>query len=136
MKQQPFEQYPALASWIERMGNTGSSLSLGDWMVFIGALNEALIIAARRPDHFVDADDMVGRPDEWQPIETASKCDTLLLFGTMLPHHELSIAGAFIFTGYWDEIDSSWCSTGSTWTGPFFKATHWMPLPAAPKEGE
>ena len=62
MKQQPFEQYPALASWIERMGNTGSSLSLGDWMVFIGALNEALIIAARRPDHFVDADDMVGRP--------------------------------------------------------------------------
>lgn len=62
MAQQPFEQYPALASWIERMGNTGSSLSLGDWMVFIGALNSALITAARRPDHIVGADDMVGGP--------------------------------------------------------------------------
>jgi hypothetical protein len=39
---QPFERHPALASWIERLGNTDIGLSLGEWMVFVGALNTAL----------------------------------------------------------------------------------------------
>lgn len=38
---QEFERYPALASWIERLGNT-SGLALGEWMVFVGSLNHAL----------------------------------------------------------------------------------------------
>lgn len=38
-RKQPFERYPALASWIERLANTSMNLSLGDWMVFVGALN-------------------------------------------------------------------------------------------------
>ena len=42
MSPQPFERYPALASWIERLGNTPGVLPLGDWMVFVGALNNAL----------------------------------------------------------------------------------------------
>ncbi len=42
MSAQPFERYPALASWIERLGNTPGVLPLGDWMVFVGALNNAL----------------------------------------------------------------------------------------------
>lgn len=39
---QPFEQYLALASWIERLANTNMDLPLGDWMVFLGALNMTL----------------------------------------------------------------------------------------------
>jgi hypothetical protein len=46
---QAFERYPALASWIERMANTGTSLSLGEWMIFLGALNHALTTAERQP---------------------------------------------------------------------------------------
>jgi len=45
---EPFERYPALATWIERLANTPTSLTLGDWMVFIGALNQAIIAAERR----------------------------------------------------------------------------------------
>jgi hypothetical protein len=37
-----FERYPALASWIERLGNTDMNLPLGEWCVFVGALNHAL----------------------------------------------------------------------------------------------
>jgi len=40
--QDAFERFPALASWIERLANASMDLSLGDWMVFIGALNAAL----------------------------------------------------------------------------------------------
>ena len=36
-----FERHPALASWIERMGNSAMGLSLGEWMIFLGALNRA-----------------------------------------------------------------------------------------------
>lgn len=42
LSEQPFERHPALASWIERLGNTPGLMSLGDWTVFIGALNQAL----------------------------------------------------------------------------------------------
>jgi hypothetical protein len=38
---QEFERYPALASWIERLGSA-SGLALGEWMVFVGSLNHAL----------------------------------------------------------------------------------------------
>lgn len=46
-KAQPFERYHSLASWIERLANTQTALSLGDWMIFIGALNHALTTAER-----------------------------------------------------------------------------------------
>jgi hypothetical protein len=42
VSEQPFERYPALASWIERLGNTKMDLGLGEWMVFVGAINAAL----------------------------------------------------------------------------------------------
>lgn len=50
--QEPFERYPALKSWIERLANTPRlPISLGDWCVFIGALNQAILAAeARTPD--------------------------------------------------------------------------------------
>lgn len=34
-------------------------------------------------------------------------------------------------TGYWDSIDDAWCPVGSTWEGPWFIPTHWLPLPSA-----
>lgn len=39
---QHFERHPALASWIARLAISQSDLSLGEWMVFLGSLNEAL----------------------------------------------------------------------------------------------
>jgi hypothetical protein len=70
---------------------------------------------------------------EWRPIETAPMDGThVLLFGRQDPHTEVNIVGPFVFSGYWDKIDGSWCSAGSTWTGPFYDATHWRPLPDPP----
>lgn len=68
----------------------------------------------------------------WQPIETAPRDKHLLLYGTQLPCEGINMAGPVHFTGYWDAIDEAWCSTGSTWTGPFYEPTHWMPLPRPP----
>lgn len=64
MGKQTFENYPALASWIERLGNT-PCLPLGDWMVFIGALNHALDAARAEgqpsgPDGLAERDEMLS----------------------------------------------------------------------------
>lgn len=45
---EPFERYPALASWIARMASTGNGLSLGEWMTFVGSLNAAIVTAEGR----------------------------------------------------------------------------------------
>lgn len=50
LQPQPFERYPALASWIERLANTDIGMSLGDWMVFVGALNNAILTAEGRAE--------------------------------------------------------------------------------------
>lgn len=47
-KVEPFERYPALASWIAKMASVGSGLSLGEWMTFVGALNAAIVQAEQR----------------------------------------------------------------------------------------
>jgi hypothetical protein len=51
-RQQPFERYLALASWIERLGHT-TGLSLGEWMSFLGALNAALGSVEARADRLM-----------------------------------------------------------------------------------
>jgi hypothetical protein len=71
---------------------------------------------------------------EWQPIETAPRDGTsVLLFATQNPHDMVDYKGAQVLSGYWCQLDEAWCSTGSTWTGPFYDPTHWMPLPEPPK---
>lgn len=76
---------------------------------------------------------MIAAEDKWRPIETAPRNRSVLLFGKMRPHEMFgSTEKLMVFSGYWDEIDTAWCSTGSTWTGPFFEPTHWMPLPLPP----
>lgn len=70
---------------------------------------------------------------EWQPIETAPRDGTqVLLFGKQDPHEMVNFTGPLIFSGYHDVVDDAWCSTGTTWQGPFYTATHWMPLPPPP----
>ena len=60
MTQQPFERHQALASWIERLANSQTGLSLGEWMVFLGALNDALLDASRTEGRGE------GEPVAWQ----------------------------------------------------------------------
>lgn len=71
---------------------------------------------------------------QWRDIETAPKDGNALLYGVQLDHHadQVHYQGPLIFTGYWDAIDEAWCATGSTWEGPFFEPSHWMPLPEPP----
>lgn len=72
---------------------------------------------------------------EWQPIESAPQDGRqVLLFGTQNEFADIAMKGAFVFTGYWDRFDESWCSTATTWRGPFYHPTHWQPLPEPPKE--
>lgn len=71
----------------------------------------------------------------WQPIETVPKDGTyIMLYGTQEPHEMISLQGRHVFSGYWDRIDQYFCSTGSTWAGPFYECTHWMPLPPPPAD--
>lgn len=70
---------------------------------------------------------------EWQPIETAPRDgSSVLLFGEQEPHFAIGAQGSFVFSGYWDMMDEAWCSTASLWNGPFYKPTHWTPLPSSP----
>lgn len=72
---------------------------------------------------------------QWQSIETAPKDMQILLFGSQTKHDSgVRFKGDFVFSGYWDDIDSAWCSTGSTERGPWFNPSHWMPLPLGPRE--
>jgi hypothetical protein len=69
----------------------------------------------------------------WRPVDRDTpRNKRLLLFGTMRPYDGLRVIGPEVFSGYWDEIDQGWCGNGSTWEGPFYDVTHWMPLPAPP----
>ena len=63
---QPFEHHEALASWIERLANSQTGLSLGEWMVFLGALNAALLDAAR-------TEGRGGEPVAWRYRQNASR---------------------------------------------------------------
>jgi hypothetical protein len=72
---------------------------------------------------------------DWRPIKSAPKDGTfILLFGNQHKHNLVNFGGKIVFSGYWDAIDSAWCSHGSTAMGPFYSPTHWMPLPAPPSQ--
>lgn len=80
-----------------------------------------------------------GRGEGWRPIETAPKDALLLLWGTLEPHPEDKDLYANLdvprrVVGSWCDIDEAWSVAGSTWLGPWFKPTHWRPLPPPPEE--
>ena len=68
----------------------------------------------------------------WEPIATAPKDRRILMFGQMRGIPGLTTDGPEVFSGYWDDIDSAWCGSGSTADGPFYTPTHWQELPARP----
>lgn len=85
---------------------------------------------------------MTDTTDKWQPIETAPKDGTLILV-----HFRCKgVRAVFWGSPFDDEVDESnglWCVDddkhgpyalrGYTVTGPS-APTHWMPLPAPPKD--
>jgi hypothetical protein len=64
-------------------------------------------------------------PHEWQPIDTAPKDGTRILFLAY---------GDMVYAGDWNECRESF--EPDFWEGPNFDEgdiTHWMPLPEPPK---
>ena len=70
---------------------------------------------------------------KWKDISTAPKDRVILGYGQPGDIDGMRFAGPSVHSIYWDEIDSAFCLTGSTWVGPFINPTHWMPLPSPPK---
>ena len=133
-----FERYPALASWIERMGASGSALPLGEWMTFLGALNLALTAARAERDAEVER-------QGWQDISSAPKDGTHILV-TRAGGGGFGYCGPLNKHGFRDPAD--WCDVvhwfddpdlpgfyssdyGVDQQQPFTGLTHWQPLPAA-----
>lgn len=81
-----------------------------------------------------------GEPVAWLDIATAPKDRPVLLYGHLEPHPDRRglyghLERPTMTAGYWCELDEAWAPAGSTWEGPWFKPTHWMPLPGAPLHG-
>lgn len=70
----------------------------------------------------------------WQPIETAPRDKTILVFGQPTDVEGVRFSMPFVCTAYWDDIDSSFCLTGASWLGPFIRPKFWMPLPKPPDD--
>jgi hypothetical protein len=93
------------------------------------------VASAPRESSMADEAVRYVAPPEWHTIETAPMDGThILLFGRQRPHDMLRPTGPVVFSGYWNFFDEAWCSTASTWTGPFYDASYWMPLPVPPRD--
>jgi len=66
---------------------------------------------------------------QWQPIATAPKDGTNRL---------LYLSTGIVFQAYWEPQESAWVGAicGLRYFEDQWPFTHWMPLPAAPKQGE
>jgi hypothetical protein len=83
---------------------------------------------------------------EWQPIETAPKMRTILLFAVTDVTEEGTVRNWKMATGSWltgyeDEQSKARHLTSWQWDGRQLKVydhqpTHWMPLPPLPAVGE
>jgi hypothetical protein len=80
----------------------------------------------------------------WRPIKTAPKDGTeVLLYGTCQWDPHLSMSDPGVHVGAWgvendwdDGEDKSFMTSSHNPYQDVCHATHWMPLPAAPTEGE
>ncbi len=74
---------------------------------------------------------------EWQPIETAPRDGTVVLLGRDVGEPWGFVRGYGHFEGKADELISGWLSYG-LYDPPgnlgLGNPTHWMPLPAPPKD--
>jgi hypothetical protein len=73
---------------------------------------------------------------EWKRLGKRIPSGRLLLYGKTSHANPsgVSIKKEVIFTGYYDEIDRSWCADGSHWDGPFFDVTHYAEIPEGPSK--
>lgn len=76
---------------------------------------------------------------EWMDIESAPRDGTVIVvYGKQDDVRDrdggiLLSPYTGLMTAYWDSVDEAWCSTASTYYGPFVEATHWQPLPTPPQ---
>jgi hypothetical protein len=77
-------------------------------------------------------------PDQWQPIETAPKSKTVILFAVTDIAEDGRIRNWMMATGWWhpgyenDPKVTPWCWEGHQVPKYGVQPTHWMPLPEAP----
>lgn len=79
------------------------------------------------------------QPGTWRPIAEAPKDTLILLYGVLDPHADdvhlySNLEEPTRCVGFWDALEQAWSIVGSIWTGPWFKPTHFMPLPSPPTE--
>lgn len=77
---------------------------------------------------------------EWKPIETAPKDRVILLWGAIVPHkddrelyHYAALVEPTLHVGHWDAVDGEWCSSVSTYKGPWIAPLAWQPAPDIPE---
>lgn len=86
--------------------------------------------------------EMAEQYETWQPIETAPKMQTILLFAVSDIGDDGEVKNWKMATGYWhtgfeDALDKARGNTPWCWDGERVKVyelhpTHWMPLPRQP----
>lgn len=125
IEQSIVEQVDEQCGHAARRADDDPTISLGSCELDPIAIAEAAIQAALTSDGWA--------PIVWQGIATAPKDGThIMIFAQLRPNDFLECDRPQVLSGYWDEIDGAWCSTGSTFHGPFYDPTHWMPLPPPP----
>lgn len=78
-----------------------------------------------------------GRMADWQPIETAPKDRTILVYGKPEPliidgQQLVTFHKPAVYSAAWDSVDDAFVVSGGSWLGPFVTPTHWQALPAPP----
>lgn len=72
----------------------------------------------------------------WQPIESAPKDQTILVFGTWAGEINGTDNKLGIYVARWarstDYFGYDWSVTGTDAYAAWVKPSHWMPLPEAP----
>jgi hypothetical protein len=79
-----------------------------------------------------------AEPNAWQPIDTAPKSKTILLFAITDVADDGRVRNWMMATGWWhtgyedDSKVTQWCWDGHQVPKYGVQPTHWMPLPDAP----
>jgi len=84
---------------------------------------------------WTEEDQAESEPDfygKWKSIETAPKNREVILLGFAKLIGTIREEDRRVYEGWWNHIQNTWTSTNGFVI--LSDATHWMPLPDAPKE--